>query len=79
MTCRTCKWLDVLPRKDGKIVPSKSYSYRCLVPIPELPPLPACIKINKGWNALKWPPSLNRMTPNDGDGCTAYELRGNGK
>lgn len=35
-TCKTCRYLDVPPRKDGKRVAYTGKAYRCLTPIPDL-------------------------------------------
>ncbi len=79
MTCRTCKWLEVPPRRDGKIVPRRNNSYRCAVPVPPPPAMPASIRITArhsyGLGNLEWPTSCGDMEPDDGVGCTFHAPR----
>jgi hypothetical protein len=68
VTCRTCKHLDVAPRKDGKIVPRKGDTYNCLAPFGEPPPVPFSAQ-------LRWPPNRHRMHPGEGIVCPSYGKR----
>jgi hypothetical protein len=70
-TCRTCQFLDVKPRKDGKIVPLSRHTYRCTVPVPPPPPMPKSVRIGIGTFSA----SRGYMAPYDGAGCTFYQRR----
>lgn len=81
-TCRTCKWLNVPPDKNGKIVPRKGGYHRCTVQLPPPPPMPASIRVNTtergggyGLGNLDWPTSAGYMGVDDGEGCTFHEPR----
>lgn len=82
MSCRNCKWLNVAPRKDGKIVPRKGESYRCLVPVPPPPEMPKSITIHMshrtagyGYGNLVWPEHGGYMRVEDGEGCAFFSVR----
>lgn len=73
MTCRTCVHLDVLPNKDGKIIPRRGQAYVCLFAEGfEMPPLPDSITQAYGF---KWPPRSTRVEPMDGENCPTYSPR----
>jgi len=76
MTCRTCKWLDVHPDKDGRVRIRKLY-YECLAPVPECPPLPYCITLSHygQWTNFRWPPYRSRVMPDRGAGCPLWQAR----
>lgn len=81
MTCRTCKWLNVPPNKNGKIVPRKGGHHRCTVPLPPPPAMPASIKVMTdgrtyyGSSVIQWPSSGGWMGVDAGEGCTFHEPR----
>jgi hypothetical protein len=53
-TCRTCRFLDVPARKDGKRVAIKGSAYRCKAPIPDLSAfLPTSVTRSYGWQQPK--------------------------
>lgn len=69
MTCRNCCFLDVRPNAAGKIIPRKDNFYRCAVPMPEY-----------DWpkSVLKPRPHQRYMNPDEGEGCTFWEMRKKG-
>jgi hypothetical protein len=72
VTCRTCKFLDVLPDSRGRIIPRANKGYRCLYPIPADHALPASVTI---YFRFQWPPTKSSMAPDDGEGCPQHVLR----
>jgi hypothetical protein len=81
MTCRTCKWFDLKPRKDGKIVPRKGDHCRCTVLLPPPPVMPKSItiftdtKAHYGFGNILWPERGGYMSVDDGEGCAFHEPR----
>jgi hypothetical protein len=73
MSCKTCKYFDVPPDKDGKARIRKGNAYRCTAPMPECPPLPVCVSLEP-WG-FKWPPAKSWVTPDMGTDCPVYEQR----
>lgn len=71
MACRDCKFLDVPPRADGKVVPVKSKCYPCRVELLRVP-LP---RSARGWSWRERKPSLSAMSPDEGDNCFFWEKR----
>lgn len=71
-TCRTCAYLDVQPRADGKIVPRKGGAYPCTAPIPAMPVFPRSVTMRY---EFKWPPKQSWMWPDAGEGCPTYTKR----
>jgi hypothetical protein len=65
MTCRTCRWLDVPLREDGK--PRRMYresAFPCTAPIPPLPASMTRAALHRSY-----------MAPHDGEGCPLHEPR----
>lgn len=68
MTCRTCKFLDVPPDKDGVERIRENTIYDCTAPFPEVAHLfPFSARLT----------TVRRMFmfPKDGAGCPAWEKR----
>lgn len=65
--CRNCKWLKVLPDRDGKVRVRKLETYQCVVPPPPLPALPASLRHVS--------PQAYRMWPDEGAGCPGFAKR----
>ena len=72
MSCKTCKWLGVVPLKDGRIVVRRNDRWPCKAPEPEVPRLPASMTNAYGW---RWPPHRNFVGGEDGEGCPCHEPR----
>ena len=70
MTCRTCKFLDVLPDKDGKRRVRQNNAYRCLVPLPEVA-WPDSVLEAYGSHL----PTKTFMSPDRGKNCQTHEER----
>jgi hypothetical protein len=73
MTCKTCLHWDARLDKRGRRIVRDNH-YRCKAPLPDLPALPACIRVVDGRSfgcggELVWPPH-RASTPGDhGEGC----------
>lgn len=75
-SCRTCRHLDVPPRKDGKRIARVDIAYRCLAPIPR-PAWPDSVTKAYGFN---WPDDPNArfsgrvyVQPDQGAECPTWE------
>ena len=68
-SCRTCKWMDATNNAKGVRVAYRFHRYKCLVPLPELPPLPYSVLMRSG------PPTLTKshVEPEDGEECQTWE------
>lgn len=42
---KTCIWADIQPDKAGRRVMRKDQAFPCTYPVPTLPPVPSCVKI----------------------------------
>lgn len=67
-SCRTCRFLAVMPNAAGKRVPRKGNTYCCNVTVPDVL-LPDCI--TKAYK-YSWPPPRTRVEPDDGAACPFY-------
>ena len=71
MTCRTCKWLDVRPDKDGKRRVRKNNGYRCIVQV-AAPKWPDSVTKAHGYY---YSPARTFMSPDEGENCPTKEKR----
>lgn len=79
-SCRTCRFLRVLPEADGKVRIRKYRTYQCTAPLQNVEELqlPASIRVGNGWNDFVWPPhGLRQMEPDDPRSatCVKWEKR----
>lgn len=76
-SCRTCRFLRVLPDADGKVRIRKDRAYTCAAPVRNVEELqlPASVTSSYGW---QWPPTGGRyMEPDDPRSatCPTWEKR----
>ena len=69
MTCRTCKFLEVPPDKDGRRRPMKHSVYECVVEVSK-PVLPSSMIT---YYSFKWPLHRKCMEPDDGKDCPCWQ------
>ena len=73
-SCKTCRFLFVVPDRVGRRVVRKANVYRCRAPIPDMPAdMPA--SLTKGDWRWKWPgdKQKSRMSGSEGTDCGAWQ------
>jgi hypothetical protein len=71
-SCRSCKFLDVMPDKSGKRVPRAVNAYSCLAAAQPVADMHFPDSITRAYG-FRWPPSKTHMQPDQGVDCPAYE------
>ena len=69
-SCKTCKWLVVEPDTAGRRVVRKDKGYRCIAPMPELPPMP--LSVTSHCHYLPPGKIRSRMDGGDGADCPTW-------
>lgn len=72
MACGKCVHWNARLDKRGRRINSGDPYLQCKAPEPELPNLPASIRVNNGYGGLMWPPKRDSMGAKDGEGCPLF-------